>query len=138
MWAWVYKVLMQNGGLCKISTKNITDTVEKPPPSPQKILLKFFLKSALPPLKICESVTLTKYFFYLAESGVHCQLMGMPYPLLTQWQHFHVGYLLMFCKCTQFKNKFIGSKVNFPLERFCIQFMWEKGSTFLAIVTPSS
>jgi hypothetical protein len=37
---------------------------EKLPPSPQKILLKKrvkILKNALPPLKICESVTLTKY-----------------------------------------------------------------------------
>jgi hypothetical protein len=46
--------------------------VEKPAPSPQKILLKNFKtsknfkKPALPPLKICESVTLTKFCFYLA------------------------------------------------------------------------
>jgi hypothetical protein len=51
--------------------KNITDMVEKPPSSHQKMLLKNLKtsknkKNALPPLKICESVTLTKYFFYLA------------------------------------------------------------------------
>jgi hypothetical protein len=43
--------------------------VEKSPQPPKNTIkkrVKFFKKTALPPLKICESVTLTKYFFYLA------------------------------------------------------------------------
>jgi hypothetical protein len=44
------------------------------------------------------------------------------------------GWIILFTHvpCTQFecKNKFIGSKVNVPLERFCIQFMWQKRQHF--------
>jgi hypothetical protein len=68
-WSWVHKALKQNGGLRNISTKNIADMVEKPPHPPKNTIkklkneLKFKKKPTRQPLKICESVTLTKYFF---------------------------------------------------------------------------
>jgi hypothetical protein len=43
--------------------------VEKPPPSPQKYYWKIKKRVKIntrPPAKICESVTLTKFFFYMA------------------------------------------------------------------------
>jgi hypothetical protein len=71
-WAWVYKVLIAKWRPSQHQYKEYHRYGGKNSPSPQIILLKNlktsknFKKSALPPLKICESVTLTKFFFYLA------------------------------------------------------------------------
>jgi hypothetical protein len=64
----------------------------------------------------------------------------------------NIGDITVMCRSAMLPmmkrgNEAIGSKVNFPLENyielprstnFCIQFMCQKGSTFLAIVTPSN
>ena len=53
-----------------------------------------------------------------------CRLSNFdPMATFSCWLFTHVP-------CTQFRNKFIGSKVNFPLEMFCIQFMWQKRQHF--------
>jgi hypothetical protein len=41
-------------------------TAPIPPKNTIKKRVKILKKTALPPLKICESMTLTKFFFYLA------------------------------------------------------------------------
>ena len=63
-----YKVLISKWRPSQHQYKKYHRYGGKPPQKFLKKTSKNFLKNALPPLQICESVTLTKYFFYLAKS----------------------------------------------------------------------